>query len=62
MPDILFRILKRLFYSLYETYAAVVLTVIFAVLFWGMIPDPPYWPVPVFALAMIILIGRKPGK
>ncbi|WZV99130.1 hypothetical protein AAEY27_04320 [Kosakonia sp. BYX6] len=58
MMNLIRRFFKRLFRSLFSTYAPALLTLLFAVVLVQFFPDGPIWPVGVFFIFMVYVFAR----
>ncbi len=58
MWNIIIRIFRRLFMSLFALYAPQALILIFAIALVHFFPDGPVWPVGLFALFIIYIFAR----
>ncbi|HAI04838.1 hypothetical protein CBI35_12080 [Pantoea sp. AV62] len=58
MRNLIIRVFKRIFKSWISLYGPALLTLAFAVALFQIFPDGPLWPVPVFAVLVIIFFHR----
>lgn len=56
MMDLIKRIFRRIFRTLVSYYGPSVLTLLFAVIFFQILPDGPLWPVPIFFIVMVFFL------
>ncbi|NIF23865.1 hypothetical protein F3J40_19985 [Pantoea sp. Acro-835] len=58
MMNYVIRFFKRLFKSYFSIYGPALLTIVFAVTLFQILPNSPLWPVPLFFVIVIVLFYR----